>query len=473
MSEQLITRYSDLPSVTSLLTDFESEAAPHHVLVTAIRSALDSARAQITQGAPASEEQIRVTVKRELDALQVGSPRRVINATGVVLHTNLGRAVLSDDARHAMMEAAAYANVELDLEEGTRGHRDAHVEKLLVQLTGAEAATIVNNCAGALVLALSALARDREVVVSRGQAVEIGGRFRIPDVCEQSGAVLREVGTTNRTYASDYATACSERTAVLLRVHLSNFRMQGFVAEASVEELALVAREHGVWLLDDLGSGALVDTAQLGLRHEPTVQESVRAGADVTMFSGDKLLGGPQAGLLIGRREAIQKIRRHPLARALRCDKVTLSAMHATLRHYMRGDHMHRIPTLAMLATTEAQVRDRAERWKGDLQAPGTEVLSCAGAVGAGSIPVSHLPSAALVIDPAAYVLSADELSSRLRRASTPVIGRIEQDRVWLDPRTVQLDEEADLLEAVRCSLESPSNDGSTGKDFAVRRQNP
>ncbi|MEJ7652037.1 MAG: L-seryl-tRNA(Sec) selenium transferase [Chloroflexia bacterium] len=442
-----------LPSVSQLLAEL-GDATPQAVLVGAVRKALDDARRTVIAGGKVGRRAILDAARAAATDATSPWPRAVINATGVVLHTNLGRAVLSDDARAAMLEAAAYSDLEFDLGTGARGSRDSHTAELLTRIVGAEAAAVVNNNAGALALALAALARDRGVIVSRGQAVEIGGRLRIPDVMTQSGAVLREVGTTNRTYASDYADACNERTALLLRVHLSNFQMSGFVAQPSLEEMVEVAAAHGVAVLDDLGSGCLVDTETWGLRHEPTVQESVRSGADVVLFSGDKLLGGPQAGLIVGRSRYIQAIRRHPLARAFRCDKVTLAAMHATLLHYLCGE-VEQIPTLRMLALPAAEIEARAAGWLRSLSLTGARLRPASSAVGGGSLPGSELSSTALVLRPEALNLTADSLAARLRAGRPPVVGRIEDGELWLDPRTVLPEQEEPLLHAVRAAAQA------------------
>ena len=447
---RIISEYRSLPSVSQLLDSGTLGEAPRDVLVPAIRKVLDGARAGIAAGGTTSEAELIREIHREVRSSVERWPRKVINATGVVLHTNLGRAVLSEDALHAMREAAAYSDLEMDLASGERGHRDTHVASLLTALTGAEAATVVNNCAGALVLGLSALAWGREVVVSRGQSVEIGGKFRIPDVCEQSGATLREVGTTNRTYASDYEQACTERTGLLLRVHRSNFHLVGFTSDVDISDMAAIGRERGIPVLNDLGSGCMVDTSRWGLRHEPTVRESVRDGADVTMFSGDKLLGGPQAGMIVGRQDMIARIRRHPLARALRCDKATLAALHATLLHYLLGEAEEKIPTLRMLARTRSDIAAQAGRWRDALGVQGAEVLDTVSAVGGGTLPGSELPSAALALDPSVCGLPAGELARRLRTASQPVVARVERDRVWLDPRTVQPDEDIAIVRTIQ-----------------------
>jgi L-seryl-tRNA(Ser) seleniumtransferase len=454
---EIITEPRLLPSVTKLLEGTSNDSAPHDVWVAAARHVLSEARATILSGGSVRQEDLARAVTTRATQGVAPWPTRVINATGVILHTNLGRAVLSDAARQAMTDAAAYSDLEVDLQSGIRGFRDTHIERLLVDITGAEAATVTNNCAASLFLALTALGRGRDVVVSRGQSVEIGGKFRIPDVCAQSGATLREVGTTNRTYASDYDDAVSEQTALLLKVHRSNFSVSGFVADVDIADMARIGRERSVPVVNDLGSGCLVDTTRFDLRHEPTVQESVAAGAGLTLFSGDKLLGGPQAGLIVGRSDLVDRLRRHPLARALRCDKVTLAAMYATLRHYARGEEYEHIPTLRMLGLTEDEIQARAEHWRDAVHLAGIAVCPSASMVGGGSLPDVVLPSAALVLDPTVYGLTSNALTHRLRTGATPVMARSEQDRVWLDPRTVQPDEEPALLAAIHLALESPS----------------
>lgn len=462
MSLDIITEPRLLPSVTRLLEVTSNDSVPHDVWVAAARHVLSEARATIIAGGSVSQEDLALEVAARAIQDVAPWPTRVINATGVILHTNLGRAVLSDAARQAMLDAAAYSDLEVDLQSGTRGSRDTHIERLLVEITGAEAATVTNNCAASLFLALTALGSGREVIVSRGQSVEIGGKFRIPDVCAQSGATLREVGTTNRTYASDYEDAVSDQTALLLKVHRSNFFVSGFVADVEIEEMARIGREMSLPVVNDLGSGCLVDTTRFGLRHEPTVQKSVAAGAGLTLFSGDKLLGGPQAGLVVGRGELVERVRRHPLARALRCDKVTLAALYATLRHYARGEQYESIPTLRMLGLTADEIRARAEQWRDALSPAGIAVRPSASTVGGGSLPDAELPSAALVLDPAEYGLTPNALAQRLRTGDTPVMARSEQDRVWLDPRTVQPDEEPALLAAIGSALRPPGSFAAT-----------
>ena len=364
------------------------------------------------------------------------SLRPVINASGVIIHTNLGRAPLSADAVAAMEGVSrGYSNLEFDLEQGMRGARSVHVEEALTAVTGAEAGMVVNNNASALLLALTELCRDAEVVISRGQAVEIGGGFRIPDVMSQSGARLVEVGTTNRTYISDYESAVSVETAALVRVHSSNFRVSGFTHSVSLAEMAELARSKRVLLLDDLGSGCLLDTSQFGLSVEPLVQQSVQAGADLVMFSGDKLLGGPQAGIIVGRRRLIDRLKRHPLARALRMDKGSLAALHATLRHYQRGEALSKLPVWQMISMPEDRIRRRANRWRRASPATAT-VKAGRSMIGGGSLPEESLPTAVLAISQAEGI-QPEEVARELRMLPRPIIGRVARGELLLDPRTV------------------------------------
>ena len=436
----------------------------HGPVMEAIREDLERIRGEIRDGAPCpAPEAIERAVLARLEAATKGSLRAVVNATGVVIHTNLGRAPLSADAIQAMGAAAAgYTNLEYDLAAGERGDRYGHAEAPLCRLTGAEAAVVVNNNASAVMLALAALMQARpsgdapvegtpEVIVSRGQLVEIGGGFRIPDVLRRSGAALVEVGTTNRTYRRDFEDALSSRTRILMSVHRSNFRLEGFVHDASLDDLVAVARERDLWVVDDLGSGTLLETAPFGLGEEPTVQARVRAGADLVCFSGDKLLGGPQAGILVGRRDAIRRVKRHPLMRALRVDKVTLAGLSATLAHYERGEAPLRIPVWRAIALGPEALRARAEGWRAALGEAGRacEVLPSRSAVGGGSLPEVTLPTFVLAL-PAG---DADGVAARLRRSDPPVVGRIEEDRVLLDPRTVMPGEDDAVVRAVRSAL--------------------
>ena len=446
-------RLRRLPSVDRLLqipAGRECEAVfGHDLTVEAMREILDAARRRIVSGEPTPDDADMLTqVQERLEALVTPTLRPVINATGVIIHTNLGRAPLSQAARQAMdLAARGYTNLEFELADGERGFRYAHAVSLLQRLTGAEAALVVNNNAGAVLLALSALASGREVVISRGQLVEIGGGFRIPDVMRQSGARLCEVGTTNRTSLKDYEKAITPETALLLRVHSSNFRIIGFAHQPSLAELVELGHARGLRVMDDLGSGVLLDTAQYGLAHEPTVQESLVAGADVVTFSGDKLLGGPQAGYIVGKKELVEQMRTHPLTRALRVDKVAIAGIEATLRHYLLGEAASEIPVWRMLAAPAGELRKRARRWARRLAQSGVEAAVVTGesTVGGGSLPGETLPTWLLALS----VPSPDRFARALRVGSPAIVPRIDEDRVLFDPRTVLPDEDEALLEAV------------------------
>jgi L-seryl-tRNA(Ser) seleniumtransferase len=418
-----------------------------------VRQQLQETRRAIASGheCPPTEALVESVLARAELLLQP-TLRPVINASGVIIHTNLGRVPLSRDAM-AAMEAVSrgYSNLEFDLTEGERGHRQVHLEDLLCQISGAQAALAVNNNAGAVLLTLTALAREREVIISRSQAVEIGGGFRIPEVMHQSGARLVEVGTTNRTYLSDYQQAITGDTAALMRVHASNFRIIGFVESTPLEDLARLAHEHGLLLLDDLGSGCLIDTSQFGLAAEPTVQESVAAGADLTLFSADKLLGGPQAGIIVGREELLARLRRHPLARALRLDKASVAALAATAIHYVRDEGLEKIPVWRMIAMPLATIERRARRWARAIGPP-ARIVHGRSMIGGGSLPEEGLPTRVIAI-PAHGGRSVTELAQRLRLGQPPVIGRIEHDQLLLDPRTVAPEDDSLLVEAVTAAL--------------------
>ncbi|HEY3447759.1 MAG TPA: L-seryl-tRNA(Sec) selenium transferase [Myxococcales bacterium] len=421
------------------------------LVVEALRQAVDEAREKVLAGGTCPPEPEFLDRARAL-LDQAGRPtlRPAINATGVVVHTNLGRAPLSDDALEAMARIGrGYSNLEYDLEAGERGSRYVHCSALLARLSGAEAGLVVNNNAAGVTLALAALAKGREAIVSRGQLVEIGGGFRIPDVLRESGAALVEVGTTNRTYARDYEAALTERTAALLVVHRSNFQMVGFTHDATLEELAAIAQARGVALVDDLGSGTFLDTAPFGLSHEPTVQERIAAGADLVCFSGDKLLGGPQAGYLVGKRALVEKLEKHPLLRALRVDKVTLAGIEATLRHYQRGEALAKVPIWRAISMTPEAADLRATEWKKQLGFPGATVKDSRSTVGGGSLPGMSLPTRVLALK----VPAPDPLALALRRCEPPVVARIEDDLLVFDPRTVLPHEDAALLEAIKTVL--------------------
>ncbi len=456
--------YRDLPSVDRLVQRvqelFPTLPFPRILLVQAARDELAALRNTLNAAdrAQSSEQpendqttltdQLAARVQLRLNRLLSPSLCPVINATGVIIQTNLGRAPLSQAALTAMHAVGAgYSNLEYDLEQGQRGQRTVHLRQLLCHLTGAEAALAVNNNAAAIYLTLGTLAAGREVIVSRGQAVEIGGGFRIPDVLRQSGATLVEVGTTNRTYARDYAAAISERTALLLRVHTSNFRLIGFVHETSLADLAALGRQYNIPVLDDLGSGTLLPTTPYGLAAEPTVQESVSAGADLVTFSGDKLLGGPQAGLIVGRADLVEQIRRYPLARALRVDKTTIAGLEATLLAYVRGQALHEIPIWRMIAMPITELHMRAEALAERLHPiVKVSVISCESAVGGGSLPGERLPSVAIALERHADTgWTLDSLSQHLRTGTPAVVARIADDQLVFDLRTV-LPEQDDVL---------------------------
>jgi L-seryl-tRNA(Ser) seleniumtransferase len=371
-----------------------------------------------------------------------GTLTRVVNATGVVLHTNLGRAPLSARAVQALANIAGYSNLEYDLAEGRRGERDAHGEALLRQLLGCEAAAVVNNNAAAVMLVLNTFAQGGEVIVSRGELVEIGGGFRVPEVLERAGCTLREVGTTNRTRASDYEIAIGERTRMLLRVHPSNYRIVGFTERPEARDLAALARRHGLPLVEDLGSGCVVDLAPLGVA-EVTAQHAFAEGVDLVTFSGDKLLGGPQAGIVAGRKDLVERVRRNPLMRALRVDKLVYAALEATLAAYVEGRAFEEIPALRMLATPASAIRERAERLASRLTASRLRASIDEGlsVPGAGSAPGSELPTALLAVE--CEGLTAQEVDARLRAHKPPIVARIERDRVVIDLRTVPPDDDA------------------------------
>jgi L-seryl-tRNA(Ser) seleniumtransferase len=447
-----------LPSVEKLLQApplralAEAEAVPHALLVEAARQTLEEARRLIRHQSSAHPE-LNLGGLAELAAQKAtrtleGNLREVINATGVILHTNLGRAPLSEAATAAVVGVAgAYNNLEYDLDSGERGSRMSHVENLLARLSGAEAGMAINNNAAAVFMLLTTFAQGKEVILSRGQAVEIGGGFRIPDVMAQSGASLVEVGTTNKTYAQDYETAITPRTALLMRVHSSNFKVIGFTASPKLAELAAIANRHEVLLVDDLGSGTLIDTARFGLSHEPMVQESIQAGADLVTFSGDKLLGGPQAGLIAGKKELIDRLKKHPLARALRLDKMTLAALQATLQHYLRGEADRKIPVWQMIARPPESLRDQAAQWQARLAPawPTATVIEGLSTIGGGSLPGETLPTWLLAL-PVPPDRPVNLLLAGLRAQRPAIVGRVERDTLLFDPRTVLASQTESLL---------------------------
>ena len=445
----------NLPSVDRLISDgrIQSREATytHELVLQLAREHLDQVRADIAAGKPAPPfDEMVESICARIDAMAEPTQRPVINATGVILHTNLGRAPLSREATAAMKECAeGYTNLEIDLDSGRRGSRLVHVETLLCRVTGAEAAMVVNNNASGVLLALTTLARRKEVIVSRGQAVEIGGGFRIPDVMRQSGAKLVEVGTTNRTYLSDYEEGITPRTAALLRVHSSNFKVVGFTEGVELGQLVELGERYELIVLDDLGSGCLLDTTKYGLDPEPMVQHSIAAGVGLAMFSADKLLGGPQAGVIVGSSPLVAKLRKHPLARAVRIDKVRLAGLAATLTHYLKGEAESEIPIWRMIATPLGDIEKRAVKWQqalGDI----ASVIEGESMVGGGSLPGGTLPTRLVAIKPKGKV---KELADRMRREPPIVIGRIESNLLLLDPRTVPPEEEESLLVKLQVAL--------------------
>jgi L-seryl-tRNA(Ser) seleniumtransferase len=474
----LISRLRALPSVDALLRTPDALALRERLgaarLTELARAVTEELRAELlaldsqpdhngrtdapSTDAAFSREALLAEVIRRLGARaereEARGLRRVINATGVVLHTNLGRAPLSGPARERVSRAAAgYCTLEYDAETGRRGRRGERAESLLAELTGAEEALVVNNCAAAALLVLTALSRGGEAVISRGELVEIGGDFRVPEVMAQSGATMVEVGTTNRTRLADYERALNEQTRLVVRVHPSNYRLVGFTSAPALAELAALAHAAGLPLYEDAGSGALIDLAPYGITGEPVIGESIAAGADLVTFSGDKLLGSAQAGLIVGRSEWVNRLRRHPLYRALRADKLTLAALEATLEAYRRGEALAEIPALRMLSVTaeelERRARDFAARLRTRLNTNALELEVIAGhsAVGGGSAPTAQPRTSLVALKHES--LSADALDAALRRSRPPVVARILDDRVVLDPRTIGVEEENELLDAL------------------------
>ncbi|MGI4787288.1 MAG: L-seryl-tRNA(Sec) selenium transferase [Janthinobacterium lividum] len=452
-----------LPKVHALL---ESEHAQvllstmsRQVLVDEMRAELDALRQRVLAGdakPPFEDANIFEAIAARLQAKDLRRLQRVINATGIVIHTNMGRAPMAGAAVQAVLAVAGnYSNLELDLASGKRGGRGGQIEELLQKLTGAEAAIVVNNNAAAVLLALTAVASGGEVVISRGELVEIGGGFRIPDVITQSGGKLVEVGTTNKTRLSDYANAIRSETKVLLKVHASNYRIIGFTAEASLSELVRLGREHGLLVMNDLGSGALIDVTRFGLPYEPTVQETIKAGIDIATVSGDKLLGGPQCGLILGKSEPIKRMASHPLFRALRADKMTLAALEATLRLYLDEDKLtETVPVLHMLSQTKEELTKRARRLRNALaKLPGIEatLTDAVGYTGGGALPMVPLPTN--VVQVKSSLMSADKMAEALRRSDPPVMGMLANGCLMLDVRTVRDDEFSLIVQAMNKAI--------------------
>jgi L-seryl-tRNA(Ser) seleniumtransferase len=456
----------NLPAVDHILELSKSDPffaeIPRSVLIRSIRSVLDNRRRQIIEQDPAhiddllADSSVVTGVKDLVRQAQSLNLRETVNATGIVIHTNLGRSLLAETAiEHLCTVGRQYSNLEFDLDKGRRGSRYANVEGLICEISGAESAMVVNNCAGAVLLALETMAAGKKVIVSRGELVEIGGSFRIPDVMAKSGGVLCEVGTTNRTHLHDYENAVDEQTALLLKVHKSNYSVVGFSTEVSLKELVALGQKHQVPVMEDLGSGTFIDFSRYGLLKEPTVQESVSAGVDIITFSGDKLLGGPQAGLVVGKKACIDRIKKNPITRALRIDKLTLAALESTLRLY-RDEEMavQAIPTLRMMLQPIATLEEKAGRLKKMLESAGRIRLTVASLdlvsrPGGGSLPLLELPSKGLGIR--IDGLSANAIEKNLRLSSPPIIGRIEDDLYTMDMRTLQDDE----LETIRSAIET------------------
>ena len=436
---------------------------PHDLLVDLIRQHLEQDRVSIALGNPCpSINEIVESVCARAQALASPNPRPVINASGVILHTNLGRAPLSQEAIAAMdLASKGYCNLELDLDSGTRGSRNIHIEQVLCQLTGAEAALVVNNNASAVLLGLTALAKRREVIVSRGQAVEIGGGFRIPEVMKQSGAKLVEVGTTNSTYAQDFEQAIGQRTAALLRVHSSNFKIMGFTHVVTLEELVALGNRYELPVFDDLGSGCFLDTTEFGLDPEPMVQQSISLGVGLAFFSGDKLVGGPQAGLIVGKKHLVDKLKKHPLARAVRIDKVRLAGLVTTLIPYLKGEAVNNIPVWRMISAPLDEMEKRATHWAqalGDL----AQVIEGESMVGGGSLPGGTLPTRLVAVGKQGKKREqnvAQILARRLRTQEPPVVGRLSGSILLLDPRSVLPEEDQAVLQALGSAVASLRRD--------------
>ena len=450
------TEFRKLPSVDQLLSHPEIASLeneyPREQIVNLVRKQLEQTRHAIEAGKKCPPiDEIAVSVRKYMDELTTPGLRPLINATGVILHTNLGRAPLSKQTIAAMNEiSSGYSNLEFDVVKGIRGSRQTHIERLLCEVTGAEAGLVVNNNASAVLLGLSALAKRKEIIISRGQAVEIGDSFRIPDVMRQSWAKLVEVGTTNCTYARDYENAITDSTVALLRVHSSNFKVVGFTNETTIEELVAIGKRHNLPVFDDLGSGCLLDTGVYGLAAEPTVQRSIGAGVGLAFFSGDKLVGGPQAGIIVGKKEYIDKLKRHPLARAVRIDKIRLAGLIATLIHYLRGEATNNIPVWQMISADLDEISSRAKSWAAATNGLAS-VIDGESMVGGGSLPGGTLPTKLVAIgrkgkQNAAFIV---KINQALRSNVMPIVGRISDDILLLDPRSVLQEDDRKVIKAL------------------------
>jgi len=449
MADVALSRLRNLPSVDRMLRHpdiavlVENHGRPE--ATRAVRETLAALREELQSGVDVDEGTIVASILSRLAARASTRLKPLFNLTGTVLHTNLGRAILAEEAVEAATAAMRQAvSLEFDLASGKRGERDDHVRALVCELTGAEDATLVNNNAAAVLLVLNTLSQDREAIVSRGELIEIGGAFRMPEIMARAGARLREIGTTNRTHARDYADAVGPETGLILKVHTSNYRVEGFTAEVGARDLAEIARRRDIPLVNDLGSGTLVDLSRLGLRKEPTVREAVEEGADLVTFSGDKLLGGPQAGFIVGRRDLIAAINRNPMKRALRVDKVRLAACEATLRLYRDPDRLaEKLPTMRLLARSTEEIRQQAERLLpvlADALEPGVavEIVSCRSQIGSGALPLDTIPSFGLSLRPHGGGRAVEALSAAFRGLSRPVIGRVAEGALILDLRCLE-----------------------------------
>jgi L-seryl-tRNA(Ser) seleniumtransferase len=456
---------SRIPSVDELLKSPEGDrwlsAFPRKIVIQAIRASLEAERVKLLAGQTAdiASDALLEGIDAGIKKLSSCSLLPLINATGIVLHTNLGRAVLSEKALENIVKVGrGYSNLEYDLETGKRGKRHVHTKRLLRQITGAEDALIVNNNAAAVLLCLNTMAKDREVVVSRGELVEIGGSFRVPDVMAASNAILREVGTTNKTHLHDYANALNENTALILKVHQSNYQIIGFTSDVPIDELVLLGRKQKIPVMYDLGSGCLVDLNPYGIHTEPTVQEIVKAGVDLVSFSGDKLLGGPQGGIIVGKKKYIERIQKNPIARALRVDKLTIAAFEATLLAYMDTEcAKDTIPVLQMLLQPAEKIKQRARKIAAMLRKAASvadiSVVQDMSKAGGGSLPDAEFQTFAVQIRPGG--ISVNELEGRLRKGSPPVIARIRGDALLLDARTVREQEIKDLVRIAATALQA------------------
>ena len=443
---------------SSRLTELE-KSQPHMLIREAAQQVVDDLRQQLLdEQAPLPDLKIEAVTEQvvgQVALMAKPSLRRVINVTGTLLHTNLGRAPLCSEALQAIRDVAqGYSNLEYDLDAGKRGERFTHVEELICKLTGGETATVVNNNAGAVMLALAALSGGKSAIVSRGELIEIGGSFRIPDIMAASGVELVEVGTTNKTHLKDYADAINKETALILKVHTSNYRILGFTEAVSGEELAELAHQQNIPVLEDLGSGLLMDLTPYGLPREPTVREALKTGIDLVTFSGDKLLGGPQAGIIVGNKDVIDKVRKHPMARALRIDKLTLAALEATLRLYLDPKKaLEQVPTLRMLSLPVEELQRRCDNLLPRLvthlgESADCTIIETTATVGGGALPLAELPGCVIALAP--KQISLNELTTRLRSCEPAVVGRIQDDRFLIDPRTLNADDEALLLQALQ-----------------------